>query len=82
MDLARTADTPSSEVVFQYSGSGKNIAVLQPLVGLEPGWLACARMTITASRQKTPWSSQQSAITGELADVVISAAVDPTFLER
>ena len=47
MDLARTADTPSSEVVFQYTGSGKNIAVLQPLVGAS-GWLACARMTITA----------------------------------
>ena len=37
-DLARTADTPSSEVVFQYTGSGKNIAVLQPLVG-SSGWL-------------------------------------------
>lgn len=47
MELARTADTPSSEVVFQYTGSGKNIAVLQPLVGTG-GWLACARMTITA----------------------------------
>ena len=47
MDLARTADTASSEVVFQYTGSGKNIAVLQPLVG-SSGWLACARMTMTA----------------------------------
>ena len=46
MEFARTADTPCSEVVFQYTGSGKNIAVLQPLVGAS-GWLACARMTIT-----------------------------------
>jgi hypothetical protein len=43
IDLARTADTPSSELVFQYTGSGKNIAVLQPLVG-SSGWLACARL--------------------------------------
>jgi superfamily II DNA or RNA helicase len=47
VDFARTAHTPCSEVVFQYTGSGKNIAVLQPLVG-SSGWLACARVTITA----------------------------------
>ncbi|WP_246044729.1 SNF2-related protein [Geomonas ferrireducens] len=36
-----------SEVAFNYSGSGKNIAVLEPLVG-QAGWLACTRLTISA----------------------------------
>jgi hypothetical protein len=59
IDLARTADTPSSELVFQYTGSGKNIAVLQPLVG-SSGWLACARMTITDLLTTSTRSSDMS----------------------
>ena len=34
-----------AEVVFDYSGGGKNIAVLTPLVG-KSGWLTCSRLAI------------------------------------
>lgn len=34
-----------AEVIFDYSGSGKNIAVLTPLVG-KSGWLTCSRLAI------------------------------------
>lgn len=36
-----------AEVNFQYTGSGKNIAVLEPLVG-QRGWLLCTRLTLNA----------------------------------
>jgi ERCC4-related helicase len=40
--------TPSpAEVRFQYTGSGKKIAALEPLVG-KNGWLSCTRMTVSA----------------------------------
>jgi superfamily II DNA or RNA helicase len=40
--------TPSpSEVTFEYTGSGKNIAILEPLLG-RSGWIVCARLTLTA----------------------------------
>jgi superfamily II DNA or RNA helicase len=35
----------TAEVVFDYSGGGKNIAVLEPLVG-QGGWLTCSRLAI------------------------------------
>ncbi len=72
MDLARTAETPSSEVVFQYTESGKNIAVLQPLVG-SSGWLACARMTITALQA-------EDSVTGSVDDASVAKdlATGPT----
>ena len=38
---------PPAEVTFRYTGSGKNIAILEPLVGRR-GWLACARLTVNA----------------------------------
>jgi hypothetical protein len=37
----------SAEVTFQYTGSGKHIAVLESLLG-QQGWLACARLTLNA----------------------------------
>jgi superfamily II DNA or RNA helicase len=36
-----------AEVTFEYTGSGKRIAMLEPLVGRQ-GWLACARLTLNA----------------------------------
>lgn len=36
-----------SEVQFQYSGSGKKIAALEPLVG-KKGWLTCVVLTVKA----------------------------------
>ena len=45
--LGRTLDTPSAEITFRYRGSGKNIAILEPLVG-SGGWLSCTRVTVSA----------------------------------
>jgi len=39
--------TSPREVFFQYSGSGKNIAILEPFVG-QRGWLLCSRFTVNA----------------------------------
>jgi superfamily II DNA or RNA helicase len=43
----RALTPPIAEVTFQYTGSGKRIAALEPLVG-QRGWLACTRLTLTA----------------------------------
>lgn len=45
--LGRGLSTASAEVIFCYGGSGKKIAVLEPLGG-QMGWLACARLTVSA----------------------------------
>lgn len=47
--LTRGRDlTPTTaKVVFHYTGSGKRIAVLEPLVG-QSGWLLCTRLTLKA----------------------------------
>ncbi len=42
---AMALDPPPAEVVFDYAGSGKNIAVLTPLVG-RSGWLTCSRLAV------------------------------------
>ena len=39
--------TPTAEVEFNYSDSGKNIAVLAPLIH-KGGWLSCASITMSA----------------------------------
>jgi superfamily II DNA or RNA helicase len=36
-----------SEVAFRYTGGGKKIALLEPLVGKQ-GWLTCSRLTLSA----------------------------------
>jgi len=45
LDQAMALSLPPAEVVFDYSGSGKNIAALKPYVG-RSGWLACSRLGI------------------------------------
>jgi hypothetical protein len=45
--LGRGLNTPPAEVAFRYHDSGKRIAILEPLVG-RSGWLACARLTVSA----------------------------------
>ncbi len=45
--LGQQVDTPVAEVAFSYRGSGKNIAILEPLVG-KAGWLSCTRLTVSA----------------------------------
>jgi len=43
----RALTPPTAAATFQYTGSGKHIAVLEPLVG-RSGWLVCARLTLRA----------------------------------
>lgn len=45
--LGRGLDTPPAEVTFHYRDSGKKIAILERLAGAG-GWLACARLTVSA----------------------------------
>jgi ERCC4-related helicase len=47
LDRGKALTPPPAEVQFQYSGSGKKIAALEPLVG-KKGWLSCSRMTVSA----------------------------------
>ena len=46
LEQCKGLDTPPVEVVFDYSGSGKRIALLDALVGRQ-GWLMCSRLTIS-----------------------------------
>lgn len=47
LDRGRTLVLPPTEVSFDYTGSGRKVAVLEPLVG-RTGWLACSRLTVSA----------------------------------
>ncbi|GIW31653.1 MAG: helicase SNF2 [Meiothermus sp.] len=47
IEQARGLDTPPAVLRFDYGGSGKNIAVLTPLVG-QSGWLVCRRVSVQA----------------------------------
>jgi hypothetical protein len=45
--LASALSTPAVEITFRYRGSGRNIAILEALVG-RGGWLTCASLTVSA----------------------------------
>src|SRR5262249_35339839 len=45
LDRAKAASTPVSELAFQLTGSGKNIAIIVPFLWRQ-GWLSCTRMSI------------------------------------
>ncbi len=47
MARAAAVDLSPASLTFDYSGSGKQVAILQPLVG-RSGWLRCERVTINA----------------------------------
>ena len=47
LDRGKALAPSPAEVTFQYTGSGKNIAVLDPLRG-QRGWLVCSRLTMSA----------------------------------
>lgn len=47
LERGRTLSTDTAEVVFRLTGSGRNIAILEPLKG-RSGWLACSLHTITS----------------------------------
>jgi superfamily II DNA or RNA helicase len=44
---ARELQPEPAEVTFDYAGSGKNIAILEPLRG-QSGWLTCAHVSMSA----------------------------------
>src|SRR5580692_6240613 len=46
LDRGKALTPASAEVQFRYSGSGKKIATLEPLLG-KKGWLSCSRMTVS-----------------------------------
>jgi len=43
----RSLELPPAEIIFDYSGTGRNIAVLDPLRG-QSGWLVAHSITVTA----------------------------------
>jgi hypothetical protein len=45
--IGRDLGTPPAEVIFRYGGTGRKIAILEPLVG-QSGWLTCARLSVSA----------------------------------
>jgi len=47
LDLGGSLETPPAEIVFHYAAGGKKITLLEPLIGAS-GWLACARLTVSA----------------------------------
>jgi hypothetical protein len=47
LEQARNLATPSRQVTFDYSGSGKNIAILNQLTG-QSGWLSCTLLSVSA----------------------------------
>ncbi len=44
---ARQMPTPATQILFNYTTSGKHIAILEPLVG-KSGWLQCSHFSVTA----------------------------------
>lgn len=44
---ARALDTPAGALTFRYSGSGKKISILDPLLG-RGGWITCVSLTTAA----------------------------------
>jgi superfamily II DNA or RNA helicase len=47
LERGKALTPPPFEVVFDYTGSGKNIAILEPLLS-RSGWLVCALLTMSA----------------------------------
>ncbi len=47
LTLAHDQSTPDVEIAFDYTGSGKRIAIVEPFVS-HSGWLMCSRLTMEA----------------------------------
>jgi superfamily II DNA or RNA helicase len=65
--LGRGLKTPPAEVGFRYTGGGKKIAILEPLVG-RSGWLGCARLTVSAMETEDHLSLAGATDAGEALD--------------
>jgi hypothetical protein len=67
LDRGKALVPPPAEVAFDYTGSGKNIAILEPLLG-RSGWLSCARLTLSALETEDLLVLAGSADDGTLLD--------------
>ena len=47
LEQAKTLKTPPARVTFDYTLSGKHIAMLEPLIG-QGGWLQCSQFSVSA----------------------------------
>ncbi len=47
LEQARRLETPSRVIIFDYTGSGKRIAILDPLAG-KSGWLGCSLLSVSS----------------------------------
>jgi hypothetical protein len=47
IDKCKDIPTPAMELIFNYSNTGRNIAVVEPLCG-KSGWLVVQKLTVTA----------------------------------
>jgi SNF2 family DNA or RNA helicase len=59
LDRAKAAPTPVTQLAFQLTGSGKNIAILVPFVGRQ-GWLRCTRLSGLIAGEGRPTESRTS----------------------
>jgi superfamily II DNA/RNA helicase len=51
LEQAKNLNTPTSEVMIQYSGRKNKIAILDPLVG-KSGWLMCTKFSVHALEEE------------------------------
>lgn len=64
---AKGLETPLGAVTFSYHGSGKRIAILNPLAG-KAGWLSCAALSVNALEPEDYLSFSGISDDGELLD--------------
>jgi hypothetical protein len=67
LDLGVSLATPPAEMVFRYAAGGKKITLLEPLIGAS-GWLACARLTVSAMETEDHLFLAGSTDAGEALD--------------
>lgn len=78
IDRAKALAMPAAaDVTFQYTGSGKNIAILQPFIG-SSGWLRCARLTMTALEAEDALVFVARSDDGRQLDAAVPAIVRPS----
>ena len=57
----------SGDVIFRYRDTGKNIAILEPLVG-KSGWLSCSHVTVSALETEDHLILAAATDNGEVVD--------------
>ncbi len=67
LTMGKARSTPTAELAFDYTGSGRNIAVLESLVG-DSGWLCCARLSVQALEAEDQLLFAAMTMAGEVLD--------------